>query len=320
MEKTWRMFALGLFVILFLAGGTQSAAASPEKEPSSAQSAEEKHVLDATVNLYCSIKIGNRTISTTGTGVFIHERGIILTNAHVGQYFLFADGRARIKSNCAVRTGSPARASYKAEVLHLSPEWAHSYAGIAREKKQKGTGEHDFALLYVSGASGKGKTLPERFPFLSLDTAGDFSEGDTVLAAGYPAEKLDFKKVRNALLAQSAEVTIESIRTFSSGRSDVLALSPSDIARSGVSGGPIVKNDSVIGIAATMGTAKEKNLASLRGITSTYIGDSVQSETGATLADLYKEDLAVRASITKAIIASSTLGKSIEKGLRKIRR
>src|SRR3989338_5130017 len=43
---------------------------------------------EATVNLYCRIRAGRKQYISTGSGVFISERGIILTNAHVAQFFL----------------------------------------------------------------------------------------------------------------------------------------------------------------------------------------------------------------------------------------
>ena len=42
---------------------------------------------DAIVNIFCTTKSGGSFKPITGSGVVIDKRGIILTNAHVAQYF-----------------------------------------------------------------------------------------------------------------------------------------------------------------------------------------------------------------------------------------
>src|SRR3989344_56515 len=118
-------------------------------------------VEDATVNLYCRLKSGKTVYGTSGSGVFISDRGVILTNAHVAQYFLLAKDTLRVKGECWVRIGSPAKATYTASVLYLSPSWIDANAAGLKKKQPTGTGEGDFALLYVTGA--KSGTIPAQF-------------------------------------------------------------------------------------------------------------------------------------------------------------
>ncbi len=316
MKKTALFLGTGLLALtvsLFLGEVPAASAAYLSYTPT----AYEPAVPEATVNLYCRIKSGNKTLGVTGSGVFIDERGIILTNAHVGQYFLLASSTSRLKSDCSVRTGSPAKAAYDAEVLYLSPAWSTAYATIVAENDQKGTGEYDFALLYVTKVRGKQKTVPERFPAMPFGTTATVTDGDEVLAAGYPAEGLGFKEVRSKLEARAASSTITSVRTFASNTPDVIGLSPSSVARSGVSGGPIVYAGSLVGIATTMGTSNIDN-PSLRGISISYIERILRAETGLSLLSLHTTDLAARSQLTYAM-QTPVFIKSIEKGLRRIR-
>jgi hypothetical protein len=245
---------------------------------------EAPHVKDATVNLYCRIKSGKKTYSSSGSGVFISERGVILTNAHVAQYFLLAEEDGRVKGECDVRTGSPARDRYDASLLYISPDWLKSNVENISKNKPRGTGENDFALLYVTKAS-KGD-LPAAFPALALHT-GIPAENSAVLIAGYPTEKLDFKGVQRKLQHVAASSTVTNLQSYGvTNFVDLITLAPSAAGSFGVSGGPVVNAaNEVTGIVATKG-GNEKD-RTLRAISLSYIdrtlalsGLSLQTLTG----------------------------------------
>ena len=312
------IYALCLSFFFSLGAAPAFAAYSKAKpELVVSQVSEHQALLDATVNLYCRVKSGNKTVSTTGTGVFIDSRGIILTNAHVAQYFLLSEGTSRLKSDCTVRVGSPAKDAYTADLLYLSPVWISKNAAELATKKPKGLGENDFALLYVTGAK-KGGVLPTSFPTVPLKVATSFAERDRVVVAGYPAGALNYADIKNKLMVVATSSTIASLRTFEVGKVDIVALSPSKAASSGVSGGPIVRDGQLIAIVTTMSTTKKKGEGSLRGITIPYIDRAIREQTGLPLQTIYAGDLALRASTTRKL-ASAGLFKIIEKGLRLIR-
>lgn len=274
---------------------------------------EEKKLFEATVNLYCRIKVGNKEVSSTGSGVMIDSRGVILTNAHVAQYFLLNGEDSKLTADCSVRTGSPAKEKYEAEVLYISKNWLDANIDKPVKELSRGTGESDFALLYITSAK-RGK-LPAQFEALTPGVAVQLERDKEVLVAGYPAGDLNFKGVRNKLKVLSATTTITGLQTFQSGTADLISLSPSKIASSGVSGGPVVMSGVVTGIVATMGTSKKKEGASLRAITLPYINRVIQSETGLSLTSLYNLDLAGRAEQTQADI-STEIFSFIEKQIR----
>jgi S1-C subfamily serine protease len=234
---------------------------------------------EATVNLYCRIKVAGRTYSATGSGVLVHQTGVILTNAHVGQYFLLGSSSSRTKTECTVRGGSPANDKYDATLLYLSPSWARETVEETTKKQPgKGTGESDFALLRIV-ATGT-RSSQAFFPAVALDMFTTLEDGDEVVAAGYPAEDLNFRQVLRNLAYRAASSTLTAINSFQRPYQDVLTLAPSMMSVSGVSGGPIaLPDDKLIGIAVTVskGTESER---SLRGITLSYIDRALRSETG----------------------------------------
>lgn len=277
---------------------------------------------DAMVNLYCKLKLGGTTVSTTGSGVFINSKGVILTNAHVAQYFLLQEEGSKTKTNCSVRTGSPAKDAYTASVLFISPQWANEYASAVDDKTSgKGTGEFDFALLYVDGSKKKKNKLPETFPYVKLTdviTANLAYEGAPIQVAGYPAQDLEYREIQKKLKKVVADTTLDGFRTFFNPFIDVLLIAPSKAGRSGVSGGPIATlDDEVVGIASTMGNEKGDD-RSLRGITTTYIERIVRADTGLPLSFILSGDYEVRKYLTLAFLPEDTI-RNVETELRRVK-
>jgi len=316
--KCLRAFALFLFGIVlgvsWFPATTSAASLSIKNETVLANSVvSEEKLFEATVNLYCRIKVGNKEVSSTGSGVMIDSRGVILTNAHVAQYFLLNGEDSKLTADCSVRTGSPAKEAYEAEVLYISKNWLDKNIDKSAKELSRGTGENDFALLYITSTK-RGK-LPAQFQAYYPGVTMQLDRDKEVVVAGYPAGDLNFKGVRNKLKALTATTTITSLQTFESGTADLISLSPSKIASSGVSGGPVVMSGVVTGIVATMGTSKKKEGASLRAITLPYINRVIQSESGLSLASLYTVDLAARAKQTEASISTEILS-FVEKQIR----
>lgn len=243
-------------------------------------------IKDATVNLYCRIKTAGRTYSTSGSGVFIHENGTILTNAHVAQYFLLPE-EGRTTARCMVRTGSPAKDQYRAKLVYLSPAWAQNVIeATTKNQPGRGTGEFDFALLRVVEAR-RGE-LPDRFSALviNLETA-PLDDGREVIAAGYPSAGLQYRDIQNNLAQAHADTYLTSVQSFALPHHDVLALAPSALSAAGVSGGPIVlPSGEVIGIATTVKeSAKSADERNLRAITLSYIDRVLRTTLGFSLAN-----------------------------------
>lgn len=128
-------------------------------------------VRDALVNIYCQYKTDKYIRTTTGTGFFINQKGVILTNAHVAQFLLLPSTKNVVSDvECVIRGGDPAKPKYQAELLYISPRWVFDNSEVITEESPRGTGERDYALLYIS-RSLDNTPLPTTFPAISVDTA-----------------------------------------------------------------------------------------------------------------------------------------------------
>lgn len=315
-KKLVLVFSLALFCSFGYGSPALAAPIAVKNETSLVSASDDKKLHEATVNLYCRVKVGNKEVSTTGSGVIIDPRGVILTNAHVAQYFLLNGEDSKLKTECTVRTGSPAKEKYKAKVLYISSKWLETNAAKSVKQTTKSTGEHDFALLYITEAK-QGK-LSAEFPTLPLNISLGVKKGDEATIIGYPTGNLKYKEIKNKLKVQTGTTTITSLQTFKGNTVDLMTLSRSKLASSGISGGPVVSGNNVTGIIATRSTSKSKDGASLRAITLSYINRAIMTETGLPLIALYATDLATLAAKTKAGISAKTLS-AIERPLRTTR-
>lgn len=258
------------------------------------------------VNVYCQYKTDEHIRTTTGTGYFISPNGVVLTNAHVAQFLLLEDASEKIRdTRCTLRVGNPAEARYEAELLYISPAWIHENAKLVTEAKPRGTGERDYALLYVAKPV-DGKVLPEKYPVVPLDiellprSVG----GNEVLAAGYPAEVLMRDGAHATITPMVASTTIGELYTFGSNYADIFSLTDSVVGEQGASGGPIVNTSgSAIGLIVTKGNDELEGKKSLRALTLSYINRTIIEETGFSLAHNMQGDLAFRGSIFKQALA-----------------
>lgn len=291
---------------------TQAAIAAT---PSLELSATPVPIKEATVNLYCRLKAGKKIMSTSGSGVFVSPRGVILTNAHVAQYHLLAGEKGRVTGSCTVRTGSPATDTYTASLLYFPAEWLAENGSQISEKTPRGTGMDDFALLVVTGAKNN-KPLPASFPFLPIETLAVPVDGQDVTIGGYPVEDMSFKEVQRKLKQVIARSAIEDVRSFDAMRlPDVLMLASSEAGAGGTSGGPVVNAaGSVIAIANSKSTDADDR--GLRAITIPYVDRTLRTETGLTLRELFASDLSARILSTAASIPQKTIT-DLANGLRK---
>ncbi|KKT74656.1 MAG: hypothetical protein UW71_C0017G0009, partial [Parcubacteria group bacterium GW2011_GWB1_44_7] len=80
------------------------------------------------VNIICTTKTGGLFKPISGSGVLIDKKGVILTNAHIGQYLLLKNYMIPDFLTCIIRTGSPAYPRYIADLLYISPRWINEHA------------------------------------------------------------------------------------------------------------------------------------------------------------------------------------------------
>jgi hypothetical protein len=253
----------------------------------------------ALVNIFCTFTTKNFVRTTTGTGFFIDPDGVIMTNAHIAQFLLLEKTDSFGDAKCTVRTGSPATPRYTAELLYIPPAWVQENAALVEDSAPMGTGERDYALLYVANDVNNGP-LPAEFPSLPFndELVSTTIRDNEVTAAGYPATDLIENGPSTALLGKIAITSISELYTFGSNYADVISIRGSEVGAEGASGGPIINEDGeVIGMIATKGDDETDGEGSLRAITLSHVNRTIKEETGFTLDQNLNGDLPFRAKI-----------------------
>jgi len=227
----------------------------------------------ALVNILCTTAAGGSFNPISGSGVFVDSRGIILTNAHVAQYFLLKDYPFTDNIQCVVRTGSPAQPLYTAEVMYLPPEWVEANASQLTAQHAQGTGENDYAFLRITGAVSYSVSLPASFPAM-VATAEAPEIGAPVLLVAYPAGLLSGETIQKNLYSSSAVSTVQGLYSFDGLQHvDLLSLSGTVVSQTGSSGGALVGigSSKLLGIIATETTGTTTADRQLNAVTIGFI-------------------------------------------------
>lgn len=232
----------------------------------------QQNVRAALVNLLCTTRGGGYFNPISGSGVVIDSRGIILTNAHVAQYFLLRDYPTADSVECVVRVGSPAAPRYTARLLYLPPDWVKENVSKIVEREPTATGENDFALLYISGTT-SGTELPAAFPYLPVAPAAP-STGVGMLLTAYPAGFLEGIAIQTNLYATAAYATVGQLFTFNDPDNvDLFSVGGTVVSQGGSSGGAAVRTDTgaLAGIITTETVSPTTSGRDLRAITIAHI-------------------------------------------------
>lgn len=234
-------------------------------------------LINALVNIICLVPAGSGLHSISGSGVVIDPKGIILTNAHVAQYFLLTDRTVR----CRIRTGSPAGNSYEASLIYISPLWLRANTTVLTEANPIGTGEYDFALLAVTKSTTS--VALSSFSFLPLAVTPP-DVGTPIVTASYGAQFLETSQIQSSLFPILVFGVVKDVFTFATNTIDVLALGGSAIAQEGSSGGGVAsERGELVGTITTSTVEGDINTRSLNAITTSYIRAEYASETGSAL-------------------------------------
>ncbi len=278
-----------------------------ETEPSIPFSQINTETAKTLVNVLCSQNAAGTVAPITGSGVIIDPRGVVITNAHVAQFFLLKDFPTKDGLTCILRAGSPARALYTAELLYISSEWVSAHARDIRDSEPEGTGEHDYAFLRITGRTDPHAELPTTFPFVPIDINDRaLTTGNRVLLAAYPAGFLGNISIQTNLHSVSSIATIGERFTFFENTIDLFSIGGTVVSQGGSSGGAVVSDtNKLIGIIVTTTQADTTAKRDLRAITLGHINRSLLEDTNAPIEGLLFGDIALKAKLFNVGVAPS---------------
>lgn len=244
----------------------------------------------ALVNILCSSTGSPLKKSISGSGVIIDSRGIIITVAHVGHYFLLEDYPEKGNSDCIIRTGSPAKNAYDAKLIYVSPDWVRENASALAQALPRGNGEHDFALLAIT-ESITSRRLPASFTNVPLASRAP-EEGERVGIGSYGAEFLSGKEIISSLYPIIDDGEVADVYTYGSREADVISVRGSKAAQSGSSGGGVVSTDGrLVGVISTSSLVGKTVERTFYAITPEHIRASFRAETGTNLDAYLRDDI-----------------------------
>lgn len=245
---------------------------------------------EALVNILCTSRRGGSFNPISGSGIFVDPRGVILTNAHVAEYFLLKDYLIPNFLDCVIRTGEPAVNHYKARLLYLSPAWVTANAKKINLSEPTGTGENDFALLLVTGTTSADISMPDTFPYLPMSFNDSALRKPTdVLIAAYPAGLLGGINIQRDLYPSSAVVRTGNVYSFDEETADIFSVGGSVVAQQGSSGGAVVnRTGELIGLIVTASTGHTTGERDLNALTMSHLNASFKVHTRDDLSSLFR--------------------------------
>lgn len=269
----------------------------------------------ATVNILCSAK-GGELSPISGTGVIVEPNGLILTNAHIGQYLLLKDFKQKDFIDCIARTGSPAYPKYNLELVYISPTWVGENKTLLKQENPKGTGENDFAFLRITKMIDD-TNLPKEFPFVTMNIRENIGVNEPVVLVSYPAGFLRGLSILQNLNITSAITRIQDVFTFKDGTIDIIAVGGTVVSQKGSSGGLVVdENSTLIGVISTSSDGNTTESRGLNAITLSHISRVIKKELGINMVQFLNQDYSDFAKIFASTTAP-TLTKLITDELNK---
>jgi hypothetical protein len=238
----------------------------------------------AMVQIICKKQEKDISNVILGSGVIISKKGVVLTGAHVAQFFLLEN----LGYECIVRMEDNNLSTFKAKPLYISEKWIENNASLIDSENPMGSGKNDYALLLITKATNPGTKL-YKFPFISPEINLKTKENEKqITLAGYPIDAGYYSSKEKTKLKVD-KAFIERFITFEEEARDMIATEDTYLAYGGVSGGGIFKENKIIGLIVTKSSNKNENV--LNGLTINYIDRTLEEETGDNLDDYLSGNL-----------------------------
>ncbi|MES3005685.1 MAG: serine protease [Patescibacteria group bacterium] len=264
---------------------------SPVTIPTLSSITHEQKIKNSVVNIYCSIQNGKNVKVITGSGIVVDPQGIVLTNAHVGQFPLLQNNPISSNMSCSIRTGSPINKTYGVKTLYISKDWIFTnYKNISQTNFSE-TGEGDIAILQIVDKL-TGASAGKIFDYLSLASSAP-TINDQISIASYPADILGTSGINSLLTVQTEKLRISDSFSFSyAPLPDLLETSDSLQAQHGSSGGALLNNsDALAGLITITVSGNSPLMKHVRALTIHHISNVIQKDTGYSLSSFLDQDI-----------------------------
>jgi V8-like Glu-specific endopeptidase len=159
---------------------------------------------------------------------------------------------------------------------------------LIRDENPMGTGEGDYAFLYITENINKNIEKPKEFTYAKFDLNHDYKKGDKVFTAGYPGSPTSTKNLSASSKLISEETKIYDVFTLNSNSIDIFSTEINKVAQKGSSGGGVFKSDRLIGLIVTITKNNAGN--KINALTTEYINRNLISKEGFSVESLLKGD------------------------------
>lgn len=250
-------------------------------------------VRNSIINIFCTTKTGGDFKPISGSGVVISQDGLILTNAHVAQYFLLRNYNQKDFLACVGRTGSPAIPTYQIEPVYIPEKWLKDNAKKINEENPSGTGQNDYAFLAITNKIVNGQsTTTGIIPYLEIEKEDVFITGTPVVLSAYPAGFLGGIILQSSLWLTSSAGNIGKLYYLDNPeKTELFGLSGNILSQHGASGGAVVSliSGKLLGVIVTATAEKTTGEREIGAITLPYIISEFKKDSGNSIESFIKK-------------------------------
>lgn len=239
----------------------------------------------ALVNIRCWSDFGGPLQNLTAGGVIISPQGVVLTTAAIGKEFLLRDflPAGATPLHCDILAGSPAtKSSYTARLLFFPPRWVDLNANIDVAQTSS-TPQWDYALLLLTDSAGQTKS----FPYVTPVIPDAINIGDPIFVATYPVGVVGSTLAQQNLFITSSLAKVHEL-ALTAGKPYFFSASHTITSQPRNTGGVIVRTTDGGLLGLIIGQVGNEYDGAL---STSYLSDSLQYQTGLDLNAFLKQDL-----------------------------